>query len=295
MPIYNLYSMRLKQERGEIPDVFQYDEIPDELRVQIFNIICRLCTSSRQIEGQSTSQNEIENYIKWLYQNLAHEHGRPNLIPMNHRVMKSSYIYRMEQFIYHSKLSSTEQILDCIELAFGPLVEFSKSSRSLSMIYTPPLKEAIEELNHRFKERGVGYQYESGQIIKVDSTFTHSEIVRPSLLMLTDPMYEGANEEFLKALEHYKKGNYKETLNECLKSFESCMKAICAKRVWTYTEKDTASKLIQILLDEELIPTYMQTHFNSLRSTLEAGLWLAPIVRPRNGKSKVHSGECGRL
>jgi hypothetical protein len=44
--------------------------------------------------------------------------------------------------------------------------------------------EAIEELNNRFKEHGVGYQYASGEIIKFDSTFVHSEIVMPTLILL---------------------------------------------------------------------------------------------------------------
>ena len=37
-----------------------------------------------------------------------------------------------------------------------------------------------------------------------------------------------------------------------------------------------------------------QTERNQWKSLI-AKLWLAPIVRPRNGKNKVHLGECGRL
>ena len=76
----------------------------------------------------------------------------------------------------------------------------------------------------------MGYRYESGQIIRVDSEFTHSEVVKPALLMLSDPMYEGANAEFLSAHEHYREGRYKECLNECLNAFESCIKSgICSE------------------------------------------------------------------
>ena len=63
--------------------------------------------------------------------------------------------------------------------------------------------EAINQLNHRFREHGVGYQYKSGKIIKVDSEFTHSEVVKPAMSFLSDPIYKGANEEFLNAHEHY--------------------------------------------------------------------------------------------
>lgn len=39
MAVFNLYSKRQKILRGEIPDVYKYDEIPYGLRVQIVQII----------------------------------------------------------------------------------------------------------------------------------------------------------------------------------------------------------------------------------------------------------------
>ena len=138
--------------------------------------------------------------------------------------------------------------------------------------------EAIDELNHRFLEHGVGFRYESGQIIRIDSQFVHSEVVRPALSMLSTPMYEGANEEFLNAHNHYRAKRYKECLNDCLKAFESCIKAICKKRKWSYNGKDTASRLIDIVFSKELIPSFMQSHFSTLKNTLTDGI---PTVRNR--------------
>ena len=71
----------------------------------------------------------------------------------------------------------------------------------------------------------------------------------------------------------------KECLNECLKAFESCLKTICKKRNWQYDDKrSTAKDLIQIVFDNGLIPSFMQSHFSALKSTLESGL---PTVRNR--------------
>jgi len=62
-----------------------------------------------------------------------------------------------------------------------------------------------------------------------------------------------------------------------LKAFESTMKTICEKFNWVYDKTATASKLIDILLKrEELIPSYLQTHFSGLKQVLEAGV---PTVR----------------
>ncbi len=89
--------------------------------------------------------------------------------------------------------------------------------------------------------------------------------------MLSDPMYEGANEEFLKAHKHYRAQRYEECMNECYKAFESCIKAICDKRGWSYGDKHGLKDLIDIVYDEELIPSSMQSYFSALRGTLESG------------------------
>ena len=190
----------------------------------------------------------------------------------------------------------TEKAIDVIELFFQHTNQpnpYDKQS-PLKSLEVPPSNEggkkhyqemvlymikkhnqyqsAVNELNHRFCEHGVGYQYESGQVIRVDSRYLHSEAVKPALTMLSDTMYKGANAEFLSAHEHYRAKKYKECLNDCLKAFESCLKAICEKRDWAYGAKDTANPLIDIVLKNGLIPEFMKSHISGLRSALEAGV-----------------------
>ena len=77
--------------------------------------------------------------------------------------------------------------------------------------------DAISELNFRFKEAGIGYQFESGELLRVDSQYVHSEVVKPVLHLLDkNKKYAGANDEFLSAHEHYRHKRYKECLNDCL-------------------------------------------------------------------------------
>ncbi len=109
-------------------------------------------------------------------------------------------------------------------------------------------------------------------MIQVDSQFTHQEIVKPVLTILAGPMYKGANAEFSCAYDHYQAGRYKESMNECLKAFESCMKSICQKRKWNYNQTDAAKKLIGILFNEGLFPKYMVSQFSAVRSILESGI-----------------------
>jgi hypothetical protein len=75
---------------------------------------------------------------------------------------------------------------------------------------------AIAELNARFQEHGVGYAFEGGEIIRVDSQLLHAEAVKPALILLGAPEHAGAQAEFLTAHEHYRHGREKEALAKAL-------------------------------------------------------------------------------
>ena len=149
-----------------------------------------------------------------------------------------------------------------------------------------PADDAIAELNHRFREHGIGYQYQGGQIIAVNSQYLHSEVVEPAISLLHDANFEGALQEFMAAHEHYRKGNYKEAIVNAGSAFESTMKTICEKRNWAYS-RDTASALIDTVFGNHLIPPEMRSHFTGLRSALESGV---PTLRNQAGRGAHGQG-----
>ena len=168
---------------------------------------------------------------------------------------------------------NVERVIDAVELSFQFIDKVTRDYNYLNRRNASEMADiAINELNNRFKEHGIGYQYTNGQIIRTDSEFIHSEIVKPALILLGQSHYAGAQEEFLKAHEHYRKGNAKEALSECLKAFESVMKAICDKRRWQYGSNATAKPLIQACFDNGLLDPFWQSHYSSLRSLLESGV-----------------------
>ncbi len=264
MPIHKIYSKRKKMESGEFPDVFQYDQIPTGLKNQIVN-------SMESLYGFSSPK-----IYEWVESTLANEYGLRSLSEIS-GVRGYEGKEKIDTFVI--RRASTDQILDVVELAYGPMFELARRMDPYN--YSPTsFQESIREINYRFQEHGVGYQLESGLIIRVDSQFVHSEVTQPALKFLSDPIYVGANEEFLTALGHYHKRRYKECMVESLKAFESCMKVICKERGWNYDTGANASQLISIMLKEELIPKFMQTHFTSLKSTLESGV---PTLRNKMG------------
>lgn len=267
MKIDKIFSKRQKRLRNEVPDVYQYKDIPQALRVQVIHIWKKVFGESGY-EAFSGIPNNAYEAFEFIHDKLCSEYGMFTL--SNGR---DPYEEVCNFFI---NIKDVERSLDVIEFSFRCIDPEVFDDDIRFFISNIPPDRAIDELNRRFREHDVGYQYESGQIIKEGSEFIHSEAVKPALSLLSDPIYKGANEEFLKAHEHYRKRDYKDCVNNCLKAFESCLKVICQKRGWSYGEKDTANRLISIVFDNELIPPLMQSHFSALRSTLESGV---PTVR----------------
>lgn len=142
------------------------------------------------------------------------------------------------------------------------------------------IDEAIIELNNRFKQHNLGYEFVNGEIIRIDNTFIHKEIIKPALKLLYDEKFIGAEEEFRKAFENKRNGDNKNAILEAGKAFESTMKTICDKKGYAYNKtKDTAKTLIQILEKNNFFPIYMAGHLKGVITTLETGL---PVVRNKN-------------
>ena len=282
MSVADIFSKRQKRLRGEVSDVYQYETISLELRVQIVHIMNDVGRLIHYSDGAA-------KVYAFIHDTLCREYGIFELV----KDAESNYDAVVDFLLQTEEI---EKAIDVIELFFQQTNQPDPNDRQspINIFDVPRLNEigqknyqqmlsyavekhrqykcAVNELNHRFRGHGVGYQYESGQIIRVDSQYLHSEAVQPALTMLSDSMYQGANAEFLSAHEHYRAKRYKECLNDCLKTFESCLKAICDKRGWVYGTKDTANRLINIVLKNELIPEFMESHLSGLRSALEAGV-----------------------
>jgi hypothetical protein len=267
MAILKLFSMRQKEAKGELPDVFTYDTLPHQLRVQIVHII-------DDVLGQDRDNFKHYACMTLARDVLRREHGLLQLVdsPKNPRQEVQAYFLQLQE---------CSQALDIVELVFTTVDSIANTNRFRD--FSGPkvtLAEAVDELNQRFKQHGVGYQFESNEIIKVDNQIVHSEIIKPVLQLLRANEYKGANEEFLKAFEHYKHDRFQECLVDALKALESVIKSICKTKGWAYQASDSIKKLIEIIFDKELLPAFMQSEFTALRGLLESG---TSVVRNKLG------------
>jgi hypothetical protein len=169
--------------------------------------------------------------------------------------------------------TDASKCLDIIEIVFCEFWGWAKSDNHLygsSTNYHLPdaIRASVAEMNERFLEHRVGFEFCEGQFIKVDSQFLHSSAVSPAIELLKAPYLRGANEEFAKALGDFRHGRYSDATNECLKAFESTMKAICHKRKWRYDQNDTAKRLLGICEKNNLFPPFLADSLNNLLSVL---------------------------
>jgi hypothetical protein len=226
MAIIDTYSKRQRQaERGTEPDVYLYDILPSALRVQIVHIM----RDAIGTDGPSSSA-ATRFYIS-LEEMLSREFGVFSLGRGDPKTNLSKFIVE----------GSTEQVIDAIEVIFR-MIERKHAESGYIKLATPRQRaaSAIEELNGRFKEHTIGFRYEGGNLIRIDSEYTHAEITKPALALLRDPQFAGAEKEFRNAHDHYREGSAEEAITDALKAFESTMKSIFVKRGWTFGETDPA-------------------------------------------------------
>ncbi|MCB9763909.1 MAG: hypothetical protein H6739_29330 [Alphaproteobacteria bacterium] len=267
MAIWDLFSKRQKRKRGEVPDVYTYDELPQKLRVQIVHIW-------RSVLSWVPPHDVFWERVAAV---IRREVG---VFRLNHEDDPEHEIAR-----YFLEENDVELALDVVEVVFG-VAPIARRQGWETRDQTP--EAGVEELNQRFRWHGVGYKFEQEKIIRIDSEFLHREVVKPALAILHNPEFAGPNAEFLKAHEHYRHGRNQESLVEAGKALESTFKVIFDRRGWPYDpRRTTLSGFVDTAYDKGLIPEDVKNQFGGLRTILQNAL----ILRNRRA---AHGGGAGR-
>jgi hypothetical protein len=150
-------------QRSGQPDVYQYEIIPENVINQVIMIL----------------GDAIGNFEKiWdvTINTLAREYSDPSILLCSkyHRLTLDSR-GSCEEFL--TTQLDIDRKLDLIELSFRLIKLYTK--------YTNGADAAVFELNYRLREGGVGYQFENGIIIRMDSQFVHAEITKKALSLLS--------------------------------------------------------------------------------------------------------------
>lgn len=285
MKLYKLYSERIRNRDGE-PEVYIYDEFPQEFRNQVFYIMVDVLDGLEHCRCDWNALHDDfcrEKGLKFLgdYERDLSIYGRHNCEEYISSCSNSDLIDFID-FSFHTFNVECRKV-DVLQSTYNIFIGATVHND----IYDEIVKEVnsgidkvVEELNYRFKQHNLGYEFVNGEIIRVDNKVLHQEVVKPALRLLYEEGFDGAEEEFRKAFEYRRKGDNKNAILEAGKSFESVMKTICDKKSFTCDKaKDTVKTLISILEKNNFYPSYMSSHMTNLRTTLETGL---PVVRNKN-------------
>jgi hypothetical protein len=278
MGVFETFSKRKKRvESAGQQDVYQYISLPQPFRAQIVHIWNTAIGVYYVPSGYSTGEASPANDLwEFIFKTLCRERGVFSL--------GSAYDtadVQCKGFMLNAEMDGA---LDVIELSFRAIDRVARRFQPWQVDrarITQTPDDAIEELNHRFQEHGIGYQYVAGELIRIDSQFIHAEAVKPALSLLNQAGFDGPADEFMRAFEHYRHGRLKESVAEALKSFESTMKAICKARKWPHPANATAKPLMDTLFKNGLIPSELEGHFAGLRAAMESGL---PTISNRTSR-----------
>jgi hypothetical protein len=200
MPIETYTERKRRLENGDVPDVYTYDVIPQALRQQILHVLR---------DGFSLIDRDVRKERWYVLENqIARSEGRRDLGGLAPELSCEMWLLGC----------TTDQVLSMVEIA-------------CNLILGDGGDEQIDEINQYFRKHGVGYRFEGSQIIRTDSQFVHSEVVKPAIDYLTsDAAFDAANKDFMLAHEHYRDGRNKDAVVAANRAFESTLKAICKKK-----------------------------------------------------------------
>jgi hypothetical protein len=178
--------------------------------------------------------------------------------------------------------AETDTALDIIELSFRAIPIAQQSLYFMGWV-KPTLNadDAIAKLNRRFQENGIGYRFESGQIMRLDSEFLHTETTEPALRLMHAGGFEGALQEFLLAHKYYRQGpdHYDDCLTNCGKSLESTLQKIIELRKWKMPGAPKFDNLFAEVRDKGLFPSALGSHIGELKKFLQA----VAVIRNEEG------------
>jgi hypothetical protein len=261
---------RLQSRKGE-PEIYTYDQVPEHMRQQICMALAEGLGKYYVFRGDEyrdppnandvwehidrICRKEIQSYLKYTQErNLA---------------------LRFLHFVGH--IQDIDDFLSAVEIGcVGLSLVHDDYNRTAERGAELQGVDAIAEINGRFEQHAVGYQFENGHIIRVDSKLTHAEIVKPALRLLTARAFVKANDDFMTAHRHYRADEFKDCVTASHRAFESMLKAICDIENWEYGKGDGASELVTRVSIKGLFTHQFDRSFTAYIAMLKSGL---PTVR----------------
>lgn len=231
--MYKLFSERHRNP-ASVPDVFEYNKFSTTFRNQFYNMVEMYLFN---VSDHGYGSLGINSAWESLCDEYAFEKGLKRVEYPGCSGLNNT----QHAFEYYADHCNDKDFLDLLDYVIT--TRFAKE------------RTFVEEINARLLQHHLGYEFINGELIKKTNTVIHETVVKPSLKLLSGREFSGAEDEYIRAWEHYKNGNKKDAILNAGKAFESAMKIICKKMGYAFDEqRDDAKKLIQILCSNKFFP-----------------------------------------
>ena len=240
--LQDVYSIR---ETEDISDIFKYDSPSEGFKNRIFYLM--------------KDEIKITELVK-LYKDITLHHGIKRAIDETYlerpEIYQDNFVKGFQYLINNQ--NDINFYLDLIELF---LVQYNGNKQTI-----------LKSINKILLLDSLGYQIDEikNQIIKISSSHIYQDIIKPTLLLLNDDKFKNIDDEYRRAFEELKNGNYETVLVEANKAFESTMKIICDLKGYGQPKNHAVTNLIAHLRTHDFIENFQTEKFNALAKTLES-------------------------
>lgn len=267
MAIFDLFSKRQADAaKSGSDDVYQFEEIPTPLRVQVKQIAIE-ALGRVGAHGDNMIRGDEDNAI-WVQieRIFLRERGLEAIARADFAGL------RVLAFMRECATADWLDLLELISLGITIMADQDHYSARRQWDVSITADKALDEINYRMREAGVGYQLEGTRLVRVDSQYLHSEVVKPALALLAGKPYEGPRQEFLAAHQHYRAGEHRQAVGMAANALESTFKAIFDQKGWAYPNGARISDLVKVARANSMWPDYLDPSFDQLIATLQSGL-----------------------
>jgi hypothetical protein len=285
--IFKPFFRRIAEENGEIPDIWIYDELPQNVKAQIWMIF-------EQVDNNNYPAGELSKAI-CLY--LQKEIGVFQLSDGSIHSIYSDWSYpnELRNFFFNEYNKKNDKqlhfryCLTVLELIMKILLNKVESKEYIQnrKIY----KEAIEEINYRLREARIGWAFNTDAelLIRIDTEATYQLAIEPAFHLLSDAKFSESVKDFAKAFEYYQVGTPKDlesAIASAVKALESTIRNICVIKNYNFDKNTTLQPLINVLIQNKYLPTYQDSFMNALGNIFVASGTIGNNIA-RHGKEEA--------
>jgi hypothetical protein len=257
-PAENLFHRRVDNTKESLPYKEEIDKTAKERIVR--EILLNIHTITYRFHDKVV--DEENHFLALLYR----EFPTAVLVSKNERENIDSIL----------RSFSTKELLSAIELYIKTKI-WSYNEQGTGQDFD--IIEVMDSINSIFRIEKLGYELVQStlddvpfMIIPFKSKYLHNETIVKTVVLLSEEGFQGALEEFEKALQKLRVDDYPDTCVLATRAYESTLKTIIEKKGQSYSpETDKIPQLVEKVRSIGIIPPQVQTNFDSFWGVLKTG------------------------